>query len=223
MLRALIRKKIKLSNKNFEPCNLIKPGLSMIPPQPLNEASYNNIFPPNPEKKKNIQNNPKQNEKNKGKFKLSNKKQNYLKHNNHIYQMVPPTFIQNYSFEPPFSYAILPNNQFPGFYPNYGIQNIFPSFNNQIQIQMPMNPFDFYHEFEKMKIGTPIIQVENQVKYNEKWSEIEQKKTKSFISQSKYVKRKKKKKKLNFFFYFHRKKSKRANIQKNKQFKHCIF
>ena len=112
MLRALIRKKIKLSNQHFEPSNLINPDFIVIPPQPLNEALYNNIFPPNIEKKKNNTNNQKKNEKNKGKFKVSNKKQNYLKHNNHIYQMVPPTFLQNYSFESPFSYEILPNNQF---------------------------------------------------------------------------------------------------------------
>ena len=211
-----MRKKIKLSNRNFVPSENLMNLINNPPPTPLHEASYNNIFQENLEAKpmKPL----KRNEKNKGK-KLGFKKQQFFNNNNNnnqpqqYYNMAPfynnTLSVNNFNFEPsqppPLNYGMMPpppplmNYQFMNtFYNNLNINNYPPQPQQQMFFMGYGNNCDFYNRFASMKIGTPMnLNVETGDHHGQEWNgeqgygeDNEGKKRNGFVKKSKYMKSK---------------------------------
>ena len=217
MLRSLLRKKIKLSNRNFVPTENLMNIINNPPPPPLHEASYNNIFQENAVKPTKPL---KRNEKNKNK-KIGFKKQQFFNNNNNninndlpqqYYNM--PLFYNNNMFSantfnfapsqpPPLNYGMLPpaippmNYQFMNsFYNNLNMNNYQPQPQQQMFFMGYGNNCDFYNRFANMKIGTPMnINAETGNNNGQQWKEEhgednEGKKRNGFVKKSKYMKSK---------------------------------
>lgn len=185
MERALLRKKIKLSNRHFEPANLTTTTNIASTQPPLSEATYNNIYQENEEK------NLGQHRKNK---KIGFKKQHFFNNQPPFYNNLP-YFNNNqaFCFDPQMPYGVMNMNMInPAFYNNMNFppqpQSFFIAYNNN------MNPFDFYHQFDNMKIGTPfdpnINQWTNFQGQNPILQENDTKKKNNFVKKSKYIKSK---------------------------------